>query len=137
MQEKSSQPSTLSYAASRGYIDDVKKLLNRQNVNERDDLGNTPLHLAAAGGHVNVCMALLKESSIDVNAQNDVGKTPLHEAVWRNNETVVKFLVETAKAKYDIPDKDGHVARDLARNKEVKKLIPDHDEADDWGDLSD
>ena len=42
-----------------------------------------------------VCMALVKESATDVNAQNEVGKTPLHEAVWRNNETIVKYLIET------------------------------------------
>ncbi len=53
------------------------------------------LDLAAGGGHVNVCMALVKESSIDVNAQNDQGKTALHVAAWRAQPTVVKFLVET------------------------------------------
>ena len=35
------------------------------------------------------------------------------------------YLYKSAKAKYDIPDKDGHVAKDLARKKEIKKLIPE------------
>lgn len=42
MQERPKQV-TLLYAASRGYVDEAKKLINRQSVAERDELGNTPL----------------------------------------------------------------------------------------------
>jgi len=41
--QQPTQPITLLYAASRGYIDEVKKLINKQSVTQRDDLGNTPL----------------------------------------------------------------------------------------------
>eukprot|EP01087_Luapelamoeba_hula_P009705 TRINITY_DN2528_c0_g2_i1.p1 TRINITY_DN2528_c0_g2~~TRINITY_DN2528_c0_g2_i1.p1 ORF type:complete len:136 (-),score=27.55 TRINITY_DN2528_c0_g2_i1:108-515(-) len=126
---------TLLYASARGYTEDARRLINRQTVNERDDMGNTPLHLAAAAGHLPIVMALVREQGVDVNAQNSLGKTPLHDAVWRNNEQVVKFLIETVKVKTDIRDKDDHVARDLARKKEIKKLIPL--EEDEWGNLSD
>ena len=46
-----------------------------ENVNARDEMGNSPLHLAAAGGHVPVVYALLKAGA-DPMATNQEGKRP-------------------------------------------------------------
>eukprot|EP00005_Dracoamoeba_jomungandri_P006236 CAMPEP_0174261866 /NCGR_PEP_ID=MMETSP0439-20130205/12532_1 /TAXON_ID=0 /ORGANISM="Stereomyxa ramosa, Strain Chinc5" /LENGTH=132 /DNA_ID=CAMNT_0015346465 /DNA_START=59 /DNA_END=457 /DNA_ORIENTATION=+ len=126
---------TLLYASSRGYIEDVRRLVNSQTVKEQDDMGNTPLHLAAAAGHLDVCMALLREPSCSLNTQNNLGKTPLHEACWRSHEIIVKLLLERG-AKPDIEDKSGRVPYDLARNKDIRALLPAPDDDDLFGDLS-
>ncbi|KAN0138146.1 Ankyrin repeat-containing domain protein, partial [Lactarius tabidus] len=42
----------------------------------RDNNGNTPLHLAVIGGHLEVARMLL-ECKADVNSRNEDGSTPL------------------------------------------------------------
>jgi len=128
---------TLLYASSRGYEAQVGQLINRKSVAERDDQGNTALHMAAAAGHVAIVKQLVKADGIDINAQNDQGKTPLHQAVWRNQADVVKVLLG-ASARTDVKDNDGHLPRDLARDRDIKDLLPKSEEGnEDAWDLGD
>jgi ankyrin repeat protein len=81
-------------------------------------VGDTPLHLAAAGLWID-CARLLLESGADVNAQNRRGATPLHYAcdprpkagVW-NPETQAALidLLIWHGAKVDGADKGGATA---------------------------
>jgi len=132
MKQNSAQM-TLLYACSRGYDNEVDQLLNKKTIAERDEQGNTPLHLAAGAGHVSVVRQLIRADGVDLNAQNDQGKTPLHQAVWRNQGEVVKLLLGVS-ARADIKDKDGHIARDLARDREIKDLLPkpEGEQEDAW-----
>ncbi len=43
--EAASSQMTLLYAAARGYDAQVAQLINRKSINERDDMGNTPLRI--------------------------------------------------------------------------------------------
>ncbi|CAB0030544.1 unnamed protein product [Trichogramma brassicae] len=61
-------------------IDDVRKTVN---VDARNKEGNTPLHLAAAGGKLKL-VELLLERQADPNSQNKDGSTPLHLICKRN-----------------------------------------------------
>ncbi|KAL6052488.1 Fem-1-like protein b [Balamuthia mandrillaris] len=136
MQGSSGEQMTLLYAASRGYLNEAKKLVSSTSVKERDDMDNTPLHLAAGAGHLDMVQLLLEDKyGADINAQNEHGKTPLHQAAWRGNLAIVKLLTARG-AKQDIEDRDGHLPRDLARNKEIRALLPKPTE-DDLGDLGD
>jgi hypothetical protein len=54
--------------------------------------GNTPLHLAAEGGHESVVQLLLNHRA-NVNAKNQHGNTPLHVAAERDHEPVVQLLI--------------------------------------------
>ena len=63
--------------SKRGNEDQVRDLLRMKHpVNKRDPLKNTPLHWAAAGGHM-ACMKVLTNWKGDVNAVNKNGDTPL------------------------------------------------------------
>ena len=63
-------------------IDSIKARLDAgQDVNEKDQHGNTPMHIAAQNGHLHIVQFLLKQPGIEVNAQNGKGHTSLHMAV--------------------------------------------------------
>jgi ankyrin repeat protein len=49
------------------------------DVNQRDRIGNTALHLAACTGHIDVVTVLL-QAGTDVNAEDMAGHTPLQLA---------------------------------------------------------
>jgi len=118
----------LLYAASRGYIDDVQRLASKEDPNVRDDLGNTPLHLAAAAGsddHLKCCQILFKHPKINVNAQNDAGKTPLHQAAWRGNYYIVKALMSQSATNAHQTDHDGKTAFERCPDKDVRALLPE------------
>ncbi|MGB6975863.1 MAG: ankyrin repeat domain-containing protein [Gammaproteobacteria bacterium] len=58
-----------------------------------DSYGNTALHLAAAGGHVELVKQLLAEG-VNLEACDYNGDTPLHCAAMRGQDKVVKVLIE-------------------------------------------
>ncbi|MDC0307338.1 ankyrin repeat domain-containing protein [bacterium] len=70
-------PSTLSEAASRGALQEVKDFLAKgADVNAKDEWEGTPLESAALYGHKEVVELLIAEGA-DVNAQGVDGETPL------------------------------------------------------------
>jgi len=85
------------------------------NVNEKDtDRGNTPIHWACAGGHLDA-IELLLEYGGDINSQNKHGRTPLHCLVSERYDKIVLWLVQYCNADPYIQDKRGVSAYDLAQ----------------------
>lgn len=85
------------------------------NVNERDsDRGNTPIHWACAGGHLDAIEVLL-EYGADVNAQNKHGRTPLHCLISERYDRIALWLVQYCSADPFLQDKRGVAAYDLAQ----------------------
>jgi len=87
----------LSYiheAAKRGHAEQVEDILSGEKdlLNAKDSLGNTPLHWGAGGGHLAVCDVLLKAGA-DANITNKQGAT-LHytEQHGREERKYVLFL---------------------------------------------
>lgn len=73
---------TLCAAASRGDVAMCAKAVELGFESRRDLLGNTPLHLAAAAGHVEVCKFLTladvaARAGVDIEAVNAGNSTPL------------------------------------------------------------
>lgn len=60
---------------------------------------STPIHMAAANGHLEVLQYLLslvdRDTAVELaNAKNDSGNTPLHWACYRGHLEIVQLLVE-------------------------------------------
>jgi ankyrin repeat protein len=80
----------LHWAAENGLVDIAALLIEQgADVDEKDQFGNTPLHLALRYPDM---VRLLLDSGADVNARNAMGNTPLHLAV--TDERVVEMLLD-------------------------------------------
>ena len=75
-------------------------------------MGNTPLHLAATNGHLQICMIITKNSN-EKAPRNSSGKTPLHFAAQYGYFDVCKFLIENVVDKNQ-GDKNGITPLHLA-----------------------
>ena len=80
------QLSTLHEAVNANDIEKVKALLsNGADVNARNKMGDTPLHVAAT--------ELLLAKGADVNGKSEDGMTPMHAAAASNSEDVAELLL--------------------------------------------
>jgi len=55
------------------------------------DNGNTPLHLAAYNGHINIVQFLVEHNAI-ISPRNRYGKTPLRLAEQANEVEIAEYL---------------------------------------------
>ncbi|CAI5487179.1 unnamed protein product [Closterium sp. Naga37s-1] len=93
-QQEAELTMTTIYAASRGDIEHLKRLIKAgANAGKADYDGRTPLHLAAAGGYDEVVRFLLLEGA-DVNSLDNFGTTPLLEALRAGNDSTAKILTD-------------------------------------------
>ena len=63
------------------------------NVTEKDDKGNTALHLVAAAGGPVELITMIVALNADINAVNSRGETPLFAATLNGRDTVVRQLL--------------------------------------------
>ncbi|XP_029652975.1 E3 ubiquitin-protein ligase MIB2 [Octopus sinensis] len=81
-------------------------------VNQRNEHGCTPLHLACDGGYTDI-VRLLLTSRADVNTGDNLGNTPLHLSCGGVYADIVKLLVD-ARADVNKRDTNGHTPLHLA-----------------------
>lgn len=86
-------------AAENGDLETVKKLVSADSklIDAPDREGKTPLHYAAAKGHLNVVEWLVKNGA-NVNARNSSGITPLYLAKGFGKKDVAQFLEQHGAA---------------------------------------
>ncbi|KAI9352508.1 hypothetical protein DFJ73DRAFT_659037 [Zopfochytrium polystomum] len=80
------------------------------DVNERDQDGNCPLHLAVAIGHREIVEVLLQNPKVNVNAQDiENGYTPLHKALFAGNLVISLMILRYRSNDVDLTvrDKEG------------------------------
>jgi len=121
--------SSLAMAAEKGMSNAVREIMHcRADVDGKCYLGVSPLHYAAAHGHVEVAQRLL-QCGATVNSKDDsLGYTPLHEAARVGRAAVVEFLLEARADKW-LKDKKEQTAFDLAMlegHLSIANLIKDH-----------
>ncbi|XP_046543661.1 ankyrin repeat domain-containing protein 50-like [Haliotis rubra] len=77
------------------------------NMSQVDDDGNSVLHFACRGGHLDLVKYLLSQSSVDINSWDRDGKTPLMKAVICRQRDVLELLVRMG-ANMSRVDDDGN-----------------------------
>jgi inhibitor of Bruton tyrosine kinase len=87
------------------------------DVNARDHLGRTVLHLAAASVHpstVDFVRSLLAHPSININLQDlESHWTALHRALWAGNLPIAIILLQRQDIDTSLKDFEGYTAFDL------------------------
>lgn len=71
------------------------------DVNARDSIGQTPLHIACARNSVSVIRMLL-DAGAEVNSINDSKKSPLEEAVRMGCRAAITYLLDSGVSVYNI-----------------------------------
>jgi acyl-CoA-binding protein len=126
-------------AASNDDIETIRKLLSTTSdindnnesstttiidINYRDPMGQTALHIAADKGCFNIIQLLIQEYGADVNATDDDGISVLQTAVIAGHVTICQWLLENTNANPDQPDTDGDTPRTSAEdNDTIKELF--------------
>ena len=84
----------LYFAASSGFYDQVKCLINKdsQQVHQLGGIRGTPLHASVYKGHIEVAQLLFAHGA-DLNSRSKDNFTPLHLASWMGHLTIVKWLL--------------------------------------------
>eukprot|EP01062_Namystynia_karyoxenos_P008170 TRINITY_DN12870_c0_g1_i1.p1 TRINITY_DN12870_c0_g1~~TRINITY_DN12870_c0_g1_i1.p1 ORF type:complete len:230 (+),score=42.99 TRINITY_DN12870_c0_g1_i1:101-790(+) len=133
----------LFHAANQGDVDQCQVLIIEgcADVNYRNTLGESPVHIAAMRG-VSSVLELLLGYGGDPNVQQRQelgGRTPLHAAVERGHIRVVETLL-SAHADPNIPDASGQLPLHYAArqgNEAIAELLMCHgsclDVADNHG----
>uniref|UniRef100_A0A7S2QRA2 Uncharacterized protein n=1 Tax=Lankesteria abbotti TaxID=340204 RepID=A0A7S2QRA2_9APIC len=77
-------------------MDKLKTIVSEGcNVDCCDEYGITPLHRAAANGHVDVVRYLVCDCKATIDVKNESGNTPLHWAALNKHVDVVRLLLES------------------------------------------
>ncbi|KAJ1482062.1 ankyrin repeat-containing domain protein [Baffinella frigidus] len=119
-----SERTPVHFAAMKGNLECLRKLLaaggdvepldqqGQRRCEPLDQQGQTPLCMAAEGGH-DSCVRLLMEAGVNINEMTPYGDFPLHIAVQMGHNTVVETLL-AANANVGTYDADGYDALALA-----------------------
>ena len=93
----------LHVAAELGHSAVVEVLLNN-GISLDILVDETPVHLAAKRGHVNILESINKWHLIRETPRNKLGQTPLHLAILGGQDEAIRWLVENG---VDVNAKDG------------------------------
>ena len=110
--------STVDHSAIVKYLLKTK----RYDVNQKNEEGYTPLHMAAMKGVSSVVRSLLRQGA-DVLIQDNEGNTALHLAIEYSNIKVALVLIESKKCDYSLKNDIGQTPRNVASMYEEMSVI--------------
>ena len=93
------------------------------DVNCQDNDGDTPLMVAAEGGHLGVVARLLESSNISVNIGNDYRQTALIYAIQEGYEGIVRLLVAHADIDVNLKISGGAAALTWAVYYQYEEIV--------------
>lgn len=104
-----SEQDTIHDAIKRGNIAKVQFFIdeNPSIVNEPDDEGRTPLHIAVYHINPEIMILLCKQKGININQQDNQGYTPLHEAAGCGRDEVISLLCQQPGIDKNKKDNEG------------------------------
>lgn len=79
-------------------------------LEDRDNLGNSLLHLACHSGNITLVKTIMEKmraSSIDIFLPNQNEETAIHSVCVSGNLELMVFMIEEANFKHDLYNKDG------------------------------
>lgn len=117
---------TLHEAVKTGDVQTVNKMIaaSRSVVNARNDLGSTPLHIAAGIAAPDIARLLIEKGAV-INAKDNSGATPLHIAAFSGRKASLELLLAKG-ADVHAKDNQGKTARDYAEtgvNRELSAIL--------------
>ena len=85
----------LYYAAKFGFRDLAEHLIaeHPDHINARGGSKETPMHVAAGEGHIDI-LSLLLDHGADVDVRNENGETPLLRASWAGKREAGWYLID-------------------------------------------
>jgi len=97
------------------------------NPNMRDNKNQTPLHVAAKNGYVEMCEQLLAIRGIEASILDNEGRTPLIVSVYYEQTPVFEILIKHFLVDISVRDMDKntvlHVAAKLGKYIYIPKLV--------------
>ncbi|KIY64568.1 hypothetical protein CYLTODRAFT_401654 [Cylindrobasidium torrendii FP15055 ss-10] len=114
-----------SNSGGRSWSKSTSTLASAAEVNARDNLGRTVLHLACnAPESLEYVRLLLRNPAVDVNIQDQESRwTPLHRALYHGNVAAAMLLLERLETDVYIKDLEGYTAFELY-NSTVQGTMP-------------
>nr|BBH84654.1 transient receptor potential ankyrin 1a [Xenopus muelleri] len=117
--------SPLHFAACYGRFNTCQRLLRFMSdarlLNDGDEKGLTPLHLAAENGHEKIVFLLLKKGALLLSDHH--GWTALHYAALNGYTRTIRTLLETSIGLIDKTDKENNTAIHLAGREGHAKAV--------------
>lgn len=110
----SSFAATIHEVVRNGDVQAVSNMIatNRNLVNVRNELGSTPLHIAAGIPGVEMTRLLIDKGAV-INVKDNGGATPLHIAAFSGKKMTLDLLIAKG-ADIMAKDNQGKTARDYA-----------------------
>ncbi|KAK9735703.1 hypothetical protein RND81_04G221200 [Saponaria officinalis] len=89
----------LSYAANKGYLDEVTYLLTNfpESTEKNDKDGSYPIHKAVGGGHISIIEAFYKHCPQTLHHIDQKGRNVLHIAVRYGRDDIFTYLTKELK----------------------------------------
>ena len=107
------------YACNGGHIEMIDKLVLEYGLNpaDKDNDGNTPLHIAASfKGRVETVRHLISKHSADVDCTNNQNNTPLMQAALNGRVHVLDMLIKEFNSSCHVRGYNGYTLLHYACN---------------------